>query len=103
MTREEAMEIVKRLYNDSLFLEKDKEAMSTLVPELVESEDERIRKDIIALIELFTDGSAVSPGSRTTKEEALAWLEKQKEENHDGKKWLTPEELHDVMIQCIKE
>ena len=80
MTREEAMEIVKRLYNDSLFLEKDKEAMSTLVPELVESEDERIRKDIIALIELFTDGSAVSPGSRTTKEEALEWLEKQKEE-----------------------
>ena len=74
------MEIVKRLYNDSLFLEKDKEAMSTLVPELVESEDERIRKDIIALIELLTDGSAVSPGSRTTKEEALEWLEKQKEE-----------------------
>ena len=80
MTRKEAMEIVKRLYNNSLFLEKDKEAMSTLVPELVESEDERIRKDIIALIELFTDGSAVSPGSRTTKEEALEWLEKQKEE-----------------------
>ena len=96
MTREEAMEIVKRLYNNSLFLEKDKEAMSTLVPELVESEDERIRKDIIALIELFTDGSAVSPGSRTTREEALAWLEKQKEENHDGKKWLTPEELHRI-------
>lgn len=45
-----------------------------------ESKDERIRKDIIALIEFgVSKGSAVSPGSRTTKEEALAYLEKLKE------------------------
>ena len=47
-------------------------------------DDERIRKDIVALI-LFAleDGSAVSPGSHTTKEEALAYLEKQKEKGRN--------------------
>ena len=50
-------------------------------PDSFTDEDERIRKDIVALI-LFAleDGSAVSPGSRTTKEEAPAYLEKQKEQ-----------------------
>ncbi len=44
-----------------------------------ESKDEKIRKDIIDLIKFaLKDGSAVSPGSRTTKEEALAYLKKQK-------------------------
>ena len=45
------------------------------------SDDERIREDIVALIKFaLNDGSAVSPGSYTTKEEALAYLEKQKKE-----------------------
>lgn len=47
------------------------------------SDDERIRKDIIALIKFgLNDGSAVSPGSHTTKEEALAYLEKQKDASY---------------------
>lgn len=46
-----------------------------------ESEDERIRKDIVALIKFtLEDGSVVSPDSHTTKEEALAYLERQKEQ-----------------------
>ena len=46
------------------------------------SDDERIREDIVALIKFaLNDGSAVSPGSYTTKEEALAYLEKQKKES----------------------
>jgi len=59
----------------------DDATLEFVFPQLKESEDERIRKDIVALI-LFAleDGSAVSPGSHTTKEEALAYLEKQKEQ-----------------------
>ena len=77
MTREEAMEIVKKLYNNSLFLKKDKEAMLTLVPELAENDDERIRKAISYAICAAThqDGTLIN---HVTKEEALAWFEKQK-------------------------
>lgn len=50
-----------------------------------ESKDERIRKDIIALIEFaLKDGSAVSPGSSTTKEDAISWLEKKEEQKSSG-------------------
>ena len=51
MTREEAMEIAKKLYNDSLFLKKDKEAMLTLIPELAENDDERMCKAALEGIE----------------------------------------------------
>lgn len=50
MDREEALKIVRDLYEKSLFLKKDKEAITTLIPELKESEDERIRKNILALV-----------------------------------------------------
>lgn len=56
----------------------DQEALETLIPELKESCNERIKEDIVALIKFaLEDGSAVSPGSHTTKEEALDWLERQ--------------------------
>ena len=52
-----------------------------VIIEKKESEDERIRKDIVALIKFaLKDGSAVSPGSYTTKEEALAYLERLKDQ-----------------------
>lgn len=45
-----------------------------------ESEDERIRKALIALLKFsLEDGSAIAPGFNETKEQALAWLEKQGE------------------------
>ena len=62
-------------------------------PELKESEDERIRKGIIALIEFgLDDKSAIAPGYNITKEEAIAWLEKQ------GKKLDA-----DKVIECLDE
>lgn len=82
MTREEAIDIVRNNYphvgvSGSQF----ETALRNLIPELRESKDERIRKDIVALIKFgLNDGSAVSPGSYTTKEEAIAYLEKQKEQ-----------------------
>lgn len=64
------------------YLEKQKEQKYTNSEKPKEWMDgKRIRKDIIALIKFaLKDGSAVAPGSRTTKEEALSYLEKQKDE-----------------------
>lgn len=54
--------------------------MEEIFPELAESEDEKIRKGIISLIEFGLENkSAIAPGYNITKEEALAWLEKQGE------------------------
>jgi hypothetical protein len=51
------------------------------VPELKESEDERIREALIALLKFgLEDGSTIAPGFNETKEQALAWLEKQGKE-----------------------
>ena len=46
-------------------------------PELAESEDERIRKDIIVLVEDWWD--RVNKDNISTKEQMIAWLEKQGE------------------------
>ena len=49
-----------------------------IFPELKESEDESIRNGLIALLKFgLEDGSAIAPGFNVTKEQALAWLEKQ--------------------------
>ena len=51
MTREEAINIVRNIYQT----DKEKEALETLIPELAESEDERIRKEIIEFIQWYED------------------------------------------------
>ena len=50
-----------------------------LIPELKESEDERIRE---ALIKYFTEGREYLSLIPYNKEEVLAWLEKQGKQNH---------------------
>lgn len=85
MTRKEAINIIK---SATVYTPEEMEALETLIPELndsEESEEERVRKDIVGLIKFaLNDGSAVSPGSHTTKEEALAYLEKQKEQPQEN-------------------
>ena len=55
------------------------EFIEYLFPELKESEDNRIRKGLIALLKFgLEDNSVIAPGFNETKEQALAWLEKQK-------------------------
>lgn len=63
MTREEAITVLKKVVNPKV-----KEAIETLIPELAESEDERIRKSLIRLVEQFM--------ADERKEKTLAWLEK---------------------------
>ena len=56
-------------------------------PQLVESEDERIRKELMR----FCDDASKSKTRVVSAEKFLewaSWLEKQKEQNHDGKKWI---------------
>ena len=78
MTREEAINEIKSWD----FLEgKEIEAIQTLVPELAESEDERIIKTIRQLLETARDAHSNTSLAKPFVD-ALAWLEKQKEQKH---------------------
>ena len=82
----EVLERLKRLIKndtDHVIYEDD---ILECVPELRESEDEKIRKDIISLvIKWWKDDGAVEP-KFSTQRSMLAWLEKQGEKPADGKK-----------------
>lgn len=55
-----------------------------IFPELKERKDERIREALIALLKFgLKDGSAIAPGFNETKEQAIAWLEKQCRKNEN--------------------
>lgn len=56
-----------------------KEDMEYLFPELKESEDERIRNGLIKAVSGILKGNTLY-GTDVTREEALAWLEKQEQE-----------------------
>lgn len=71
MTKEEAIEVVKKNWPDNRYTLL-REALKTLIPELAESEDERVRKALIDGIRQIRCKNGV------TQEQMLAWLEKQK-------------------------
>ena len=71
MTREEAMNLVKQVLPCLNIDKKIREAFETLIPELRENEDERIRKDIVAAVEMYGDFT------QSRKEEIYSYLEKQ--------------------------
>ena len=73
MTREEAIDVVRNIYQT----DKEKEALVVLIPELAESDDERIRKEIIDYLGLVGkgDGDYAQP----MIDRWIAYLEKQKE------------------------
>lgn len=90
----EALEIAKKNYitaqdlceGSQIGVECFKNTLENIFPELKESENKRILKDIIALLHFgLTDGSSVAPGCMTTKEQAIAWLEKQCEDKEINK------------------
>ena len=73
MERKEALEVVRKNMPTDRSLPVY-EALQTLIPELAESEDERIRKHLIEIVETYW-GTTNDPG----KAADLAYLEKQKE------------------------
>ena len=58
MTREEAIKILSERYSSALFSERT--ALETLIPELAESEDERIRKEIVEYFKHYSGGDNAS-------------------------------------------
>lgn len=73
-----ALEKAKARYNEIRDTNcSEKEFLLELFPELKESEDERIRKDIMILVKDWWD--RVNKDNISTKEQMIAWLEKQKE------------------------
>lgn len=85
MTPEEAQTIIKANMKDMAKIVQD--AIGVLHPELAESEDERIRKRLITLIRVLD--SLFFTGNNPSKEQCIAYLEKQKEHHLELKagKW----------------
>lgn len=90
MTRQEAIGALKEKLD---YYERDKRlkaACETLIPELRESEDERIRKELLEEIEFIiphedeTDSEGlILPSYRTRIKRYKSYLEKQKEQEHN--------------------
>lgn len=74
MKKEEAIKILRETHDSALFSVRT--ALETLIPELRESEDERVRKAIINYILYKADGV-----SEEDEHKWISWLEKQKEQN----------------------
>ena len=72
----DALERARKMMNSKRSVVIGKQALETIFPELRESEDERIRKDIVAAVEMCGD---LTQGR---KSEIYAYLEKQKEQKH---------------------
>ena len=88
MTREEAVEEIKSWAIPS---KKGREVLETLIPELRESEDERIRKWLIKELEAkYVVDNIVNS---VEADKALAWLEKQKEQKS----------VEDVAKEAVKD
>lgn len=75
MEKKEAMKILKD-FHDKSALFSVRTALDTIIPELRESEDERIRKE---LIKGFKESGWTHFSDGLTIDDAIAWLEKQKE------------------------
>ena len=87
MEKKEAMKILKGFYDKSALFSV-RTAIETLHPELVESEDERIRKELIEHIKDQQSSFISAPDCRDKYEEEennkynswIAWLKKQGEQ-----------------------
>lgn len=78
MKREEQIEKARELLACGVLSKEACDAIKNDFPELSESEDERIRKEIIRIVDIWTNSSPVVNG--IPRETLLAYLEKQKEQ-----------------------
>lgn len=75
MTREEAIKIIKEFVNGTCLHLVDQEALETLIPELKESDDERIRKEIIEYLKIVDKGEGDYAHSMVSS--WIDWLKRQ--------------------------
>lgn len=80
MDKAEAIKILKDFHDESAILSV-RTALETLHPELKESADEKVRKGLITAVSEILKGNRLS-NTDVTREEALAWLEKQDPKKH---------------------
>lgn len=81
MTREEAKETIKAKMD---YYESDKRlrcAIETLIPELAETEEERIRKSLVDCVSYFSEARDNFTRHGVTKEQVLAYLENMKDKS----------------------
>lgn len=79
MTREEAIEIVRNIYQTDA----EKEALQSLIPELAESNDEKIRKSLLEFLDNVWHMGKNADFDRFGKADCADWIsyiEKQKEQ-----------------------
>jgi len=95
---EEALEKARKLYNSEETSADVEIACETIFPELVESEDERIRKMCMRYLDREYQHCSF-PDDKKNIEKCIAWLEKQ------GKsKWTDEDEHHLMMcLECVEE
>ena len=91
MKREEAIKVVRKLTKSTYFSGRELDGLRTLIPELCESEDERIRKDLIDIIKYAKDGAWMR--LMEDKDKFIAYLEKQKEKDA----------IPDELVKCYKD
>lgn len=98
---DEALERARKLYNSEETSADVEIACETIFPELAESEDELIRKEIIAFLkENLETGSAEETWSLSGLERWIAWLEKQGEK--EPAEWSEKDEnmLKSIIATC---
>lgn len=95
MTREEAIRRIKAWNLDP----DDMEALSVVIPEFAESEDERIRKALIDEIKVWDEDYKLF--KHVSKEKVLAYLKKQKEQK--PAEWSEEDDRNlSFMIECME-
>ena len=77
----EALERAKKMLASKRSVIVEKQALETIFPELAESEDERIRKDLIHWVKTNISYERMPVGMNYSNECVLAWLEKQGAQN----------------------
>lgn len=98
MDRKEAIEIIRKNMPSDKSLPVY-EALQTLVPELVESEDEKIRQFLLRLVKRCPESSIDFMGE-IKKGDVIAWLEKQKEQK--PAEWKPSPESMEALLLAIE-
>ena len=100
MTREEAL---KQIREWDFLNDEEMAALETLIPELRESGDERIRKWLIEMVEELRKANPTNAEHNGNCSEAISYLEKQKENSTDKEYKSDIEELREVSLEIEKE
>lgn len=98
MERKEAIKVIKKNWPDSSFTML-REALETLIPELKESKDERIRKALISNYQ--GDGCICTNEYRIDFKDIRAWLEKQWEQKPTEWSEEDEERLRDIINELV--